>query len=319
MVDILLATYNGERFLNKQIDSILGQSYHDWFLYVRDDGSIDSTLEILATYNRKYPDKIKIVKDRLGNLGVSGNFYQLMKYSTAPYIMYCDQDDIWKEDKISKELSYIKEYEKKYRDVPILIFSDLAGIDENDNLIFESFIRKNKYKVNKIIFSQLLFRNVVTGCTILMNRNLLSNVSQMPTDILLHDYWAVLVCMLSKGEIGYLDETTILYRQHVNNCIGDLSLTIKDKVINIFNLSNYQERKKRSIEYYRYLERQMVLLKKICKPEINSKEEQLLNLIINIWYMPPLKRAWLLYKNNCLPNDWYLTLIMLMYYMFWGR
>lgn len=319
MVDILLATYNGEKFLHKQIDSILEQDYRDWILYVRDDGSIDSTPQILEDYYRKDPEKIKIVKDDLGNLGFSKNFKQLAIYSTNQYVLFCDQDDIWKKDKISKELQYMERYEKKYGNVPVLIFSDLEGIDEDDNLIFDSFVRKNKFETVSLLFSKLLFRNVVTGCAVMINRLLLSYMLQMPDKIKNHDHWAALVCQLNGGVCGYLDEVTISYRQHSNNCIGDLSLTKKEKIKKIADLSGYYEGKARSIKHYHYLEQQMIFLKKSYARDESTKESMLLDGLINIWDKSCFKRMRFLYCNNCFPNEYYLKAIMIMYYMFWGK
>ena len=101
-VDILLATYNGERFLQKQIDSILQQTYSNFTIYIRDDGSKDGTIKIIKDYAQKYPNKILFIEDILGNLGVTQNFNELMKYSSANYIAFSDQDDIWLPQKIEK-------------------------------------------------------------------------------------------------------------------------------------------------------------------------------------------------------------------------
>ncbi len=319
MVDILLATYNGEKFIHKQLDSILAQDYHDWILYVRDDNSTDSTPEILNQYTQKYPPKIQIVKDTLGNLGFCQNFKQLMYYSANPYIMFCDQDDIWKHDKVSGELKYIKKIEEKYTDVPILVFSDLEGIDANDNLIFESFIQKNRYEINPILFSRLLFRNVVTGCTIMMNRLLLSHMLQMPDSIKCHDHWAALVCLLHGGKIEYLDKPTVSYRQHSDNQIGDLSMRPKDKVMKLFRISQYHTGRERTVKHYQYLERQIQMLQNSGIGRCDTAEKQLINRLSDIWNLTWYRRVAFLYHNHCLPRDLYLKAVMILYYLYWGN
>lgn len=319
MVDILLATYNGEKFVRKQIDSILAQDYREWILYIRDDGSTDSTPEILDQYRQRYPQKIRIVEDKLGNLGFCRNFKQLMRYSTSRYAMFCDQDDIWKKDKISSELLYMEKLEGGQNDIPALIFSDLEGIDENDKRIFESFIQKNKYEVEPILFSKLLFRNVVTGCTVMINSPLRLYMMQMPDGVKSHDHWISLVCLLHGGNIGYLNKPTVSYRQHSNNHIGDLSLTTTDKIRKLMDLSHYRAGKARSITYYRHFEQQIGLLKNECTDMHNTPEKRLLEALAGIWHLSGYKRIALLYRNHCFPNDVYLKMIMCMYYLIWNK
>ncbi len=319
MVDILLATYNGEKFVRKQIDSILAQDFHDWVLYIRDDRSTDSTRNILYQYQQRYPQKIRIIEDCLGNLGFCGNFKQLMRYSTARYTMFCDQDDIWKKDKITDELLYIQKFEAEDKHTPALVFSDLEGIDENDNQIFKSFIKKNKYEVEPILFSKLLFRNVITGCTIMINSSLRLCIMQMPDNVKSHDHWIALVCLLHGGKIGYLNKPTVSYRQHSNNHIGDLSLTVKDKVRKLTSLSQYRTGRIKSTNYYRCLEQQIVLLKKIYIDQCSPEEKQILDKLSNIWHLPRYKRITCLGKYHCFPHDIYLSIIMIMYYLFWGE
>ena len=108
-IDILLATYNGERYLSEQLDSILKQSCDNWRIFVRDDGSEDGTSTIIERYQKQYSGKIFIIKDEKQNLGACGNFSELLKKSKSDYIMFCDQDDVWKEDKIKITLKKMKQ------------------------------------------------------------------------------------------------------------------------------------------------------------------------------------------------------------------
>ena len=140
MVDILMATYNGELYLEEQIKSIIKQSYKNWILYIRDDGSKDNTLKIINRYTYKYPDKIKLIADDRGNLGSNMNFKELMQYSKNEYCMFCDQDDVWLEDKIKLSLDKIKKLENKYgKNTPILVHTDLKVVNEKLDEISESF------------------------------------------------------------------------------------------------------------------------------------------------------------------------------------
>ena len=101
-VDILLATYNGERFLDEQMHSLLSQSYTEWHLIIRDDGSTDNTLAIIQRYKKQYPNKITILEDNLANLGACRNFGRILEQSDADYAMFCDQDDVWLPKKIPR-------------------------------------------------------------------------------------------------------------------------------------------------------------------------------------------------------------------------
>ena len=139
MVDILLSTYNGERYLKQQIDSIIGQSFSDWRLIVRDDDSKDRTRELLEEYSFAYPQKIKIITDSYGNIGVIKSFEELLKNSNSDYIMFCDQDDVWLPEKIRMSLQTLKDKEHENLNIPILLFSDLTVVDESLNVINNSF------------------------------------------------------------------------------------------------------------------------------------------------------------------------------------
>ena len=94
-IEILLATYNGERFLAEQLDSIIAQTHKNWWILARDDGSTDGTLALLKAYKVQLVDKMEILEDGRGNLGSVGNFSALMEASTAEYVAFCDQDDVW--------------------------------------------------------------------------------------------------------------------------------------------------------------------------------------------------------------------------------
>ncbi len=324
MIDILLATYNGEKYIHKQIDSILAQDCQEWVLYIRDDGSSDSTPMILNAYAQSHPGKIHLIEDTQGNLGFCKNFKQLMHYSKSQYTMFCDQDDIWAKDKLSTELSCMQEAEKENGNMPILVFSDLEAIDEKDDLLYRSFIRKNKFEIYPLLFPKLLYNNVVTGCTVMMNGQLRSHVLQMPDNVKCHDHWSALTCLLNNGKMVYLDKACVSYRQHTDNCIGDLSLSFYEKAKKLFTLSKYSEGKKRTIQHYVDLEQQITLLAQTYPDKHNANgcdanKCLLLEQLINIWQLPAYKRIRVLCRNGCFPHDWYKKLVMLAYYLSWGR
>ena len=125
-VAILMATYNGERFLPVQLDSILNQEFEDWVLLVSDDGSTDRTREILLQYQKRYPNKIQILEKEKPTGSAKKNFLFLTHQAKDyPYLMYCDQDDFWKPEKVRLTLEKMKEIENGSAEIPCLVHTDL--------------------------------------------------------------------------------------------------------------------------------------------------------------------------------------------------
>ena len=112
MVEILMPVYNGEKYLAEQIDSILSQSYSEWILKIRNDGSTDNSQTIIDQYCNKYPDKIKCIKEPKENIGLIKSLNILLENPIGNYLMFSDQDDIWLKDKIIDTLTEIKKIEK---------------------------------------------------------------------------------------------------------------------------------------------------------------------------------------------------------------
>lgn len=219
-VQILLATYNGGRYIEEQLISLFNQTYQDFELLIRDDGSKDNTLEIVRKYREKYPNRIQLISDNQKGLGPSGNFSRLMTYATANYIMFCDQDDIWLPHKIEKTLNKMLELEEiNGENIPILIHSDLKIVDEDLKVLNESMSQAQKLCSNKNEFNKLLIQNNITGCTMMINKSLKEIAGSVPKEAIMHDWWLGLVAS-SVGIIGYIDQALILYRQHGRNDVG---------------------------------------------------------------------------------------------------
>ena len=212
-----MATYNGDKYLREQLDSIYAQTHPKLEVIVCDDGSVDSTASILEEYRQKY-GLTYIVNET--NLKVVKNFEKAILQCTAPYIALSDQDDVWLPGKIEKSLKKILELELQYgAHVPLLIFTDLTVVDDKLHILHPSLWKHQKIAPKNIMFNRLLVENVITGCTILMNQTLAKLAFPAPNEIIMHDVWLGLVSSYF-GHISYIPETTVLYRQHLNNTIG---------------------------------------------------------------------------------------------------
>lgn len=217
IVAILLATYNGERFLRQQLDSILAQTYQDFEIYISDDCSTDATLEIIKQYHSNFPDKVFFsVNDK--NLGSVENFELLIKNCFAKYIAISDQDDVWKLDKLEKQMKYMLEHESlNSKNTPCLIHSDLQMIDQKNNVIKESFLKYRKiFLPEKKALNRIISHNGIMGCTILMNEALVKQILPFPEKLDVHDYWIAIVNEIIGTRIT-INEQLVLYRIHDNN------------------------------------------------------------------------------------------------------
>lgn len=217
-IEILLATYNGERYIREQIESVVNQDYDNWVVRACDDGSTDHTYDILKEYQEKFPDKFIIEKQEKGSGSAKLNFFHLIKKSTCEYVMCCDQDDVWLRNKISLTMQEMKKIEVP--SLPSLIHTDLKVVDDKLQVISESFFAHSNLR-KKFGYHDLLIQNHVTGCTMMMNRALvdLLNTEMNYEYILMHDWLAAIVAT-SNGNVGFVDQPTILYRQHAINSVG---------------------------------------------------------------------------------------------------
>lgn len=216
-VDLLLATYNGGRFLTEQLQSIERQTFPSWRLIARDDGSTDTTRAQLGEFRSKYPAAVQLVEDADVQLGPKENFARLLTRSTADYVLFCDQDDIWQPHKIAALLELARAH--PCPEVPLLVHSDLEVVDRDLRTIAPSFWRYQFIRPERCQWSRLLVENVVTGCACLFNAALRRAALPMPREAMMHDRWVALVAAAA-GEIRWLDAPTVRYRQHGANDTG---------------------------------------------------------------------------------------------------
>jgi hypothetical protein len=230
---ILLATYNGQKYLSEQIQSIQRQTISNWTLLIRDDGSDDHSKEIVEKVAAK-DSRIRLLDDEHEGRGTTKNFAALMQVAlteAADAIFFADQDDIWLPHKLASQLKYLQEMEEQYSTgTPLLCYSDLEVVDHNLQQIHPSFMRYEKLRHephNPI--HVLLTQNLVTGCSVVINRKLLEFATPIPNGIILHDWWLA-ICAAACGRIGYIDRPLVQYRQHSKNQIGAMTL---DRMVNI--------------------------------------------------------------------------------------
>lgn len=214
-VAILMSTYNGERYLADQIKSIQNQSYPNWHLYIRDDGSKDNTINII----QKYADADKRITltnyNAITNVGVTSSFMKLLQSANADFYMFCDQDDVWLKDKI--ELAVNQMQVNNYLATPLCVFTELQVVNQNLHPM-------HLMNGNQVWFDlpHFLVGNCVTGCTMMINQALKNSLKISDTNfhqIYLHDWWIGMVASVV-GKLIYIPKPTILYRQHANNVEG---------------------------------------------------------------------------------------------------
>lgn len=216
-----MSTYNGEQYLRMQLDSVLKQKGVTVSLLVRDDGSKDGTLNILQQYSEEYSN-ITVLKEE--NCGAEMSFHRLCQYAKdnvyADFYAFCDQDDVWQEDKLQVAVSYIEQYDKTQ---PNLYFSNLQMVDSNLLPIHYLFAPGEV-----VISKRMALIQVFTyGCTCVFNRKALEDYScaEFSRD-LAHDNWIYILCMYL-GHAIYDENSHILYRQHGTNLSGEKVMGVK--------------------------------------------------------------------------------------------
>lgn len=258
-VVILISTYNGEKYLAEQLDSLLNQTYQNIKIFIRDDGSKDKTIDIIKKYQKK-SEKIFLTEGK--NIGFINSFFELLKLSNnADYYAYCDQDDVWMEDKIERAVNFL---EKSDSNKPVLYFSNSDYYDGDMN--FLATAEKNKI----YNFRNSLVECVTQGMTMVINnkaREIIIN--NRPTTCLYHDWWTYMICS-GFGEIIYDNKSLVKYRRHNKSVTVEgrskielFMWRIKEFLIG----DSLKQIKKQHQEYERYFSKYL-----------NNEDKKLLNL-----------------------------------------
>lgn len=259
-VVILMSTYNGEKYLAEQLNSLINQTYKNIEILIRDDGSNDNTIDIINEYAKNNSNIVVKIGE---NLGFINSFFELLKIadSNADYFAYCDQDDVWMEDKIERAVSFMNNSDSSK---PVLYFSNSDYYDGEMN--FLKTAEKNKI----YNFRNSLVECVTQGMTMVINRTAKQLIAEnRPNNCLYHDWWTYMICS-GFGEIIYDDKSLVKYRRH------NKSVTVEGKspwqlfiwrVKNFFVGDSLKEIKGQWQDY-----------KNFYYEKLNDKDKKLLNL-----------------------------------------
>lgn len=208
-ISVIMATYNGAKYLEKQLNSIVKQSYAPSELIVSDDHSNDGTLDVLNKHNDL------VIYQNKNARGVISNFkYAASKANSANYLAFADQDDIWLPGKLLFSLKALKAIEVEA--LPCMVYSDSIVINSNDEVVSESLWSLLGFDLYQHKLPTVLFGNPAGGCTMLVNPELAKYISTIPDDCLMHDAWLTLVAY-TFGVVSILSESVLKYRQHETN------------------------------------------------------------------------------------------------------
>ena len=224
-ISVAIATYNGGKFLNEQLISIINQTHKPKEIIIIDDFSTDNTVQIIEKFITDFPFIQLFINDE--NKGPVKTFEIAISKCCSNYIALCDQDDIWEIDKLEvsfKELKIIEDVNK-----PSMIFTDLKMMDSKGKLTGQTFWETQGLNPGKMDFYSTLFSNSVTGCATIFNKKMKDELVDIPVGIEMHDYWMALIA-LGIGKLKPLYIPTVKYRRHEN------SVTVKEAITySVFN------------------------------------------------------------------------------------
>ncbi|BCP61704.1 glycosyltransferase family 2 protein [Streptococcus suis] len=294
-VNILMSTYNGQQFLAEQIRSIQEQSYADWTLFIRDDGSSDNTKEILKDFERQ-DSRIHIIdSDKSDNLGVIKSFHKLVNHDRADFYFFSDQDDVWLPNKL--ELS-LKEAQNYPADLPLMVYMDLKVVNQDLEIMTESMVKSQSHHANTELVQELT-ENTVTGGVAMINHTL-AEMWQETDDILMHDWYLALLAS-AFGNLVFIDQPGELYRQHSDNVLGarTLSKRFKKWIRPHILFAVYWDLIKNSQKQARHL----------LQMPLSQSNRELIEAFVTIMDKPMLERFRILRKYGLRKNKAFHTLV----------
>lgn len=204
MISVCMATYNGEKYITQQLDSILSQISDTDELIISDDGSTDKTIDIIQEYQTKYKN-IRLLNGP--RCGVQKNFENALKHVQGDIVFLCDQDDVWVKGKVK---ACMHEFETKEN---ILVLHDAYIVDENCNVIEDSLFAHRGSKSGLV---KNIIKNSYVGCCMAFRKDLLEHCLPFPDKIEMHDWWIGLVAE-KVGKTALINKPYLMYRRHAEN------------------------------------------------------------------------------------------------------
>lgn len=296
-INIVMSTYNGEQFLAEQIDSIQQQTFKDWQLLIRDDGSSDQTPEIIKSFVAQDPRIVFINEHDRENFGVIKNFFTLIKHDKADYYFFSDQDDVWLEDKLETMLAAARQYPDQ---LPLMVYTDLCVVDQNLQVMNQSMIRSQSHHANTELVQELT-ENTVTGGVAMINHTLAERWRTLD-NIIMHD-WYLAVLATAIGKLVYIDQPGELYRQHDNNVLGARTFTKR--------LKTWLSGPSKMLEKYWWLihASQAQADKILQENELGDEQEAVIRNYIALERLPLSQRIRVLRQYKYAKNKWFHTMI----------
>ena len=296
-INIVMSTYNGEQFLAEQIGSIQNQTFKDWQLLIRDDGSSDQTPEIIKSFAAQDPRIVFINAHDRENFGVIKNFFTLIKHDKADYYFFSDQDDVWLEDKLETMLAAARQYPDQ---LPLMVYTDLCVVDQNLQVMNQSMIRSQSHHANTELVQELT-ENTVTGGVAMINHALAERWRTLD-NIIMHD-WYLAVLATAIGKLVYIDQPGELYRQHDNNVLGARTFTKR--------LKTWLSGPSKMLEKYWWLihASQAQADKILQENELGDEQEAVIRNYIALERLPLSQRIRVLRQYKYAKNKWFHTMI----------
>ena len=235
-IAILMATYNSSEYIRPQLDSLFSQTNQDWLLYVRDDCSTDNTISIIMEYQNKYPNRIVIINNKKESLRAYMNFIDLLKKVECKYYMFCDHDDVWLPNKIQISYERMLKLESQSPNLPIVVHTDMKVVDQNLNVICDSFWKYSNLLPDHTKFEEMVLCNSANGCAMMFNDKAKTVALPNVSFATMHDMLVNQSVAASNGIISAIKVPAVLYRQHIDNVVGAKKRDLKYYVHKIKNI-----------------------------------------------------------------------------------
>lgn len=237
-ISVALCTYNGAKYIRKQLNSILNQTLVPNEIIIVDDSSKDETREILKEISLENPS-IKLFFNE-SNLGSNLSFRKAISNANNELIALCDQDDIWLSNKLEVQVSKIKELNTSI-EKPLVSFHDLKLMNDDEEIINESFWHLHKFNPRNFSYEDLFLFNIVTGCTCLINQRMKKELLKSDMrNIIMHDYLIALIAY-GFGEVIFHEEQLMLYRSHNTSVTTKVKISIEDRIKSFLKRVNTRE------------------------------------------------------------------------------